>query len=414
MHLKPFAGTAALLAATTVLAAPATEKLSRSSLQFAVNQVTNPKFQGASGVLAMAKTYAKFKKPFTPGLKNALDKQFPGWGTVPATPGGQSYDEYYLEPITIGTPPQSLTLDFDTGSSDLWVFSAEIPAADINGQKIYNPNASTTATYVSGQQWEIFYGDGSGAYGDVWTDKVCLGNACFANQAVETAQDVSYEFTQSSDTDGLLGLGFSNINSVYPTPQTTWFDNIQNSLIAPLFTVNLKHKKPGSYNFGYIDSHQFSGSIGWTPVDPKLGYWTFNLTGYGVGKKSNMTEVNQAIADTGTTLLYLPDDICSAYYDAVPGAFLDENNTGAYVFPCNAKLPKFAFSVGTYTGVIPGNYMNYSTSGFNDGNCIGGLQSSDWIGMNICGDILLKSQFVIFEGGASPKLGFAAKHTERN
>jgi hypothetical protein len=80
MYSKIVASTAVLLAATTALAAPASEKVSRSTLQFAVNQVANPKFQGASGVLAMAKTYAKFKKPFTAGLKNALDKQFPGWG----------------------------------------------------------------------------------------------------------------------------------------------------------------------------------------------------------------------------------------------------------------------------------------------------------------------------------------------
>jgi aspergillopepsin I len=104
-----------------------------------------------------------------------------------------------------------------------------------------------------------------------------------------------------------------------------------------------------------------------------------------------------------------------AYYNAVPGAFLDEYNTGLYIFPCDAKLPDFAFSVGSsYTGVIPGNYVNYSVTGFGDGNCIGGLQSSDDIGINICGDTLLKSQFVIFEGGSSPRLGFAAKHTERD
>jgi hypothetical protein len=183
-----------------------------------------------------------------------------------------------------------------------WVFSAEIPAADVGGQLLYNPNASSTATYANGLSWSIGYGDGSSAYGDVGMDKICLGKACFTNQAVETAQDVSYEFSLDSNTDGLLGLGFSNINSVTPVGQSTWFDNMASSLIEPLFTVNLKHKKPGSYNFGYIDPHQFSGSVGWTPVDPEYGYWTFNLTGYDVGKTSTIQEVNMAIADTGTTV----------------------------------------------------------------------------------------------------------------
>jgi len=241
-----------------------------------------------------------------------------------------------------------------------------------------------------------------------------LGKACFANQAVETATDVSYQFSQDSNTDGLLGLAFSGLNTVFPTPQQTWFDNMASSLIEPLFTVNLKHKKPGSYNFGYIDPHQFSGSVGWTPVDPSEGFWMFNIDGYGVGKKVTVQESSQTIADTGTTLLFLPDDAVNTYYSAVPGAFYDDWNTGLEIFPCGAKLPDFAFAVGNYTGVIPGNYMNYSETGLGDGNCIGGLQSSDFIGINIAGDILLKSQFVIFEGGDSPRLGFAAKHTERD
>jgi len=72
------ASAAALLAASNVLAAPANER--RSGQTVAVNQVANPKFKSTSGVLAAAKAYSKFKKPFPKGLKSAIDKQFPGWG----------------------------------------------------------------------------------------------------------------------------------------------------------------------------------------------------------------------------------------------------------------------------------------------------------------------------------------------
>lgn len=40
-------------------------------------------------------------------------------GTVAASP--EQYDQSYLCPVKIGSPAQTLTLDFDTGSADLYV-----------------------------------------------------------------------------------------------------------------------------------------------------------------------------------------------------------------------------------------------------------------------------------------------------
>jgi hypothetical protein len=69
-------------------------------------------------------------------------------------------------------------------------------------------------------------------------------------------------------------------------------------------------------------------------------------------------------------------------------------------------LSEFAFSIGSsYTGIIPGNHMNCSTTDFNNGNCIEGVRSCKFIGINNCGLTLLKCQLVVFEGGASPRLG---------
>ena len=123
-----------------------------------------------------------------------------------------------------------------------WVFSNELPTAQQNGHGIYTPGGS--ASKLNGETWSISYGDGSSASGDVYTDTVKVGGTTVTAQAVELASTVSSSF-QSQPGDGLLGLGFSSINTVTPDKQKTFFDNAAGSLTAPLFAVDLKKGAPG-------------------------------------------------------------------------------------------------------------------------------------------------------------------------
>lgn len=65
-----------------------------------------------SGPVAYAKVFAKYGKQAPPALKAAAANS---GGTVTTTP--TQFDTEYLTPVTVGG--QQLTLDFDTGSSDL-------------------------------------------------------------------------------------------------------------------------------------------------------------------------------------------------------------------------------------------------------------------------------------------------------
>ncbi|KAH7303680.1 aspartic peptidase domain-containing protein [Stachybotrys elegans] len=178
-----------------------------------------------------------------------------------------SEDEAYDAPVSIGTPAQPLNLDFDTGSSDLWVFSSSTPFSERNGQNIYTPSESSTAKKLSGESWKISYGDGSSSSGFAFSDVVTIGGLTATGQAVEAASRVSQSFTSESATDGLVGLAFSSINTVRPNQQTTFFDTVKPSLASPVFTADLKHQAPGTYNFGFIDTSAFTGSITYTSVD---------------------------------------------------------------------------------------------------------------------------------------------------
>lgn len=498
--------------------------------------------------VALAKVYAKYGREMPTRLKTIVRNHRAGVGMAPTkrstTEGSVStspeqHDTEYLANIQIGTPAQTLPMDFDTGSSDLWVFSSETSSSSISGQAIYTPGKSSTASKMDGSSWKISYGDGSSSSGNVYTDLVTIGNLSVSSQAVETATQVSSEFTADSAMSGLVGLAFSSINTVSPKAQNTFFDNAMPKLSQPVFTADLKHDAEGSYNFGYIDSAAYTGDLFYVDLfngsADYSGFWSFESTGYAVGDGSASSssgtgstgtgstgtasstgagstgssgagtgtssgsgsaptggfggfgsgssgsgagssdggfgdlgdlfdtlqqETDQqgestsvwsgwfsklarkdkaqarsapptrqhapvtagskravsltsasitGIADTGTTLLMLPDEVVSAYYQQVDGA-QDSEQEGGYVFSCDATLPDFTFAVGDGQITVPGKFINWAPVDTSNQTCYGGLQSDADIGISIFGDIALKAAFVVFDGG-SKRLGWAAKAT---
>ncbi|RYC57510.1 hypothetical protein CHU98_g8699 [Xylaria longipes] len=359
--------------------------------RFTLSQTRNPHFK-RHGPTQMSKTHWKYGKPHRLA------------GSVATYP--QQYDAEWLTAVQIGSPPQTLNLDFDSGSSDLWVFSTDTASTYVNGQTLYNPSKSHTSRLMPNATWGILYGDWSTSGGIVYTDIVKVGRLSVASQAVESAQNVSAAFTRRSNVDGLLGLAFGSINSVTPTQQKTWFDNIKGSLDYPLFAVDFKAGGvPGTYDFGFIDSAKYTGPIHYAPVNASQGYWEFTSSGYAVGSDSFVPTSIDGIADTGTTLLYLPYSIAEAYYAQIPGGGFYAQS-GGYVVPCNATLPDFTFGVNTGRVVIPGSYMNFAP--YNSTTCYGSIQSSTGLGINIFGDIALKAAYVIFDTDG-PRVGWASK-----
>ncbi|KAL6875886.1 aspartic peptidase domain-containing protein [Trichoderma longibrachiatum] len=366
---------------------------------FEIKRSTNKAFTGRNGPLALARTYAKYGVEVPKTLVDAIEmvKSIQlakrDSATVTATPDHDDIE--YLVPVKIGTPPQTLNLDFDTGSSDLWVFSSDVDPTFSQGHDIYTPSKSTSSKKLEGASWNITYGDRSSSSGDVYHDIVSVGNLTVKSQAVESARNVSAQFTQGNN-DGLVGLGFSSINTVKPTPQKTWYDNIVGSLDSPVFVADLRHDTPGSYHFGSIPSE--ASNAFYAPVNNSKGFWQFSTS-------SDTGGQFDAVADTGTTLLLASDDLVKAYYQKVQGARVNVF-LGGYVFNCTTQLPDFTFTVGEGNITVPGALINYSEAG--NGQCFGGIQPSGGLPFAIFGDIALKAAYVVFDSGKN-QVGWAQK-----
>ncbi|CAK3804804.1 Aspartic protease PEP1 [Lecanosticta acicola] len=398
-----YASAALVASATLSMAAPA-EVVGRKTFQ--VGQVAHGKIL-KNGPVQMIKAYNKYARvgAVAPPDVASAAASAQATGSVVATP--EQYDQAYLCPVTVGGT--TLNLDFDTGSADLWVFSTLQAKSEQSGHAVYDPSVS--GKILQGEEWNITYGDGSGASGPVYADKVVVGGVTATSQAVEAATSVSSQFAQDVDNDGLLGLAFSTINTVQPDQQVTFFDSVKKSLAKPLFTADLKAGEAGTYDFGFIDSSKYTGSITYTPVNTENGFWQFNAGGYSVGSgnQTSGSSIGISIADTGTTLLYLPTDACSAYYKKVSGAKYDTFQ-GGYVLPCSASPPAFNVAIGGKTFKIPGKVINYAPVDQSGETCFGGMQPNTGIGMSIFGDIFLKTVLAIFdESTGSPRLGFAAQ-----
>ncbi|KAL1405695.1 hypothetical protein Q8F55_007361 [Vanrija albida] len=330
-------------------------------------------------------------------------------GSVPVPAESIQNDAMYLSDVPIGTPAQVVALDFDTGSSDLWTFSTELPAATQKNHSNFDPKKSSTWQPLQGYTWAISYGDKSSASGNVGLDVVDLGGLKVKNQAVELAQKLSSQFATGTG-DGLLGLGFSSINTVRPRQQLTPVDNlIQQGTLPPgaqLFTSAFYSDrdlgKESFYTFGWVDQDLVKASgkaIDWTPIDNSGGWFQVPSTSAQVNGKSVSVPRNTAILDTGTTLALVSDSVVKALYAQIPGAKYNTSYQG-WTIPLGItaeQLPKFSLAIGDTQFVIQPEDLVFTP--VDNKSWYGSVQSRGDNDFDILGDAFLKSVYTIWDQG---------------
>lgn len=247
----------------------------------------------------------------------------------------------YFANVSIGTPEQKFRLHLDTGSSDLWVNVADSSVCESRGSPCsvsgtYSANDSSTYTYLN-SLFNISYVDGSGAAGDYVEDTVKIGDATITNQ------QFGIGYTSTSE-EGILGIGYP-INEVavqYNGGKS--YSNVPESLVssgaistnAYSLWLNDLDASTGSILFGGVNTDKYTGSLETVPIVKESGVYAefiIALTAVGANGTSGSIAKNQAIPallDSGSSLMYLPNDITQTIYDSL-GASYDSEQGAAFV-----------------------------------------------------------------------------------
>lgn len=321
----------------------------------------------------------------------------------------------YFINATVGTPPKSVRLHLDTGSSDLWVNTPSSQLCQSRSQPCafagtYTANSSSTYEYI-GSYFNISYVDGSGASGDYVSDTVTVGG-----QKLDRLQfGVGYS---SSNSQGILGIGYPLNEVQVGRAGLKPYNNLPAQLVADgairskaySLWLNDLDANTGNILFGGVDAEKYSGTLQTLPIESEAGVFAefmITLTKLQLGDKT-VGGNNLALAvllDTGSSLTYLPDTLVQELYNDL-GAVFDADANAAYV-PCStansATRLTFTFTSPTIAVAMDELVLDLVTSSgrrptFSNGQpaCLFGIAPAG-TGTNVLGDTFLRSAYVVYD-----------------
>ncbi|GFO45939.1 cathepsin d [Plakobranchus ocellatus] len=262
------------------------------------------------------------------------------------------YNKLYFAPITIGTPEQKMNVAFDTGSSITWVPSAHSPSRQllhsISGtRKEYNYESSSTYK-ANGKPFELSYGAGK-VLGFRSQDNVAIAGATVYNQIFGEAI-IRPKMFAGSMNDGILGLGFSNIDE---GEEFNVFDNmvIQGLLPAPVFSFYLNRygtDDPDSVlTLGGTNPDYYNGDFAFANLTAP-DRWQFEIDRIQLSNSKHFAlRKCQAVVDTGSSLIVGPSDEVDALNKRLGAKPLQQGDRKLYTFDRHElkSLPNLEFIV---------------------------------------------------------------------
>ncbi|KAI1108824.1 aspartic peptidase domain-containing protein [Nemania sp. NC0429] len=256
----------------------------------------------------------------------------------------------YFASCSVGTPPQKITLQLDTGSSDIWVPETGASVCAPRGQGCtfgsYSVNDSSTGLLVD-ENFQIAYVDGSFSRGAYIAETFGIGDVELSNMTMGLGlqTDIAY---------GLVGVGYAineaSVNSpdpeVYPNLPVVMRDEGHIKTNAYSLWLNDLGASTGNILFGGIDTDKYMGDLIRIDVqeDPqtnRISSFIVELTSLIAHSSSGedalaASSAVPVVLDSGTTFSYLPQGLAQQVWQEVSAEYylLGQDGGGAPLVPC--------------------------------------------------------------------------------
>jgi cathepsin D len=312
-------------------------------------------------------------------------------------------DAQYYGPITIGTPPQTFKVLFDTGSSNLWVASSKCtncnpkhPKYDSAKSSTYQPNGTAfDIQYVSGTVKGFLSEDVVGVAG------FNAKNITFAEVTAEPGIAL-----QRAKFGGVFGMAYQSIAVDNVTP--TFNDIINQGLLAePAFGFWLAAKPSlflhgGEITFGGVDNTRFTGQLFEVPLKAQK-WWEIQIDGLFMGPAYG--DAIAGVVDSGTSLLALPKKLAKEFNDQL-GCIPNPLEPAECVFsacPDFSTLPDFVVQLNGKNFTLTGKEYVLEINTIISKACVSGIMGLDLPPPNpplvILGDVFMRVYYTKFDFG---------------
>ncbi len=311
---------------------------------------------------------------------------------------------YGLE-VEVGTPPQKLILDIDTGSADFWVIATEgaffCSPKNCTASGLYDQFKSSSYQFVS-PFFSALYADSSGALGHWIKEDVKIGGLTLNHLTIGLGllSTVGHGVIGLAPESCIAGIGSLEIGTYHNYPTALVDAGLAESRAYSLY-LNSTKATEGTLIFGGVDSNAYIGNLTTHPV-----------YGEGIGILSvflNSVSLNgvefpllqPAVLDSGTTITYLPDYIVDPIVLAIGGIpfiiniieCIPETDTRTIDFKFGCATIKVKLS--DFQTRFP---LDQSKILGSPNKCIFGLASNvKNAGINILGDSFLRAAYVVYD-----------------